>query len=143
VLIEDPDVPADEDDKCPFKGGVKFSISLGPIEYKVDCTTVEIGFTAGAAASLTWDFKNKRVTQLFVGVGVETGAASTKLGGKVGAQITFDSDSSVSDISFEASGSVKVGPLGTEASLNSGLVVGGPGLQMSARRRCEDLQGND
>ncbi len=106
--VGDADVPPDPDDKCPFKGGSKFNLSLGPISYSVTCTTVEIGFTAGGAASLTWDFKSKRVTQIFVGVGSQSGVGPAKLGGKFGAQVTFDPDGSVSDISSAASGSARL-----------------------------------
>lgn len=60
--------------KCPLKDGRKLAISLGPVEYKVDCTTVEIGFAFIGTGSLEWDFKQKRVTSIFVGVGGQTGA---------------------------------------------------------------------
>jgi hypothetical protein len=127
--LEEPSVPTD-DDKCPFKGGSKFSVALGPVDFKVGCTTVELEFAAGAAGSLTWDFKNKRVTELFVGVGAQAGAGPVTLGGKFGAQFTFDSDGSVSDISGAASGSGEIGPASFEASTNAGLVVGAPLIEI-------------
>jgi len=58
----------------------KFSLSTGPISYSVTRATAEIGFGAGGAASLTWDFKNKRVTQIFVGVGAQSGMGTARLG---------------------------------------------------------------
>lgn len=132
--VGDADVPPDPDDKCPFKGGSKFSLSMGPISYSVTCTTVEIGFAAGGAASLTWDFKNKRVTQIFVGVGAQSGMGTAGLGGKFGAQVTFDPDGSVSDISSAASGSASLGPVSSGASTNGGLVVGLPSLSIPVGR---------
>lgn len=132
--VGDASVPPDPDDKCPFKGGSKFSLSLGPVDYSVTCTTVEIGVSAGATASLTWDFKNKRVTQIFVGVGAQGGAGPVKLGGKFGAQVTFDADGSVSDISGTASGSTGFGPVSAGASTNGGLVVGAPLIEIPMGR---------
>ncbi|HON43058.1 MAG TPA: tetratricopeptide repeat protein [Bacillota bacterium] len=132
--VGDADVPPDPDDKCPFKGGSKFSLSLGPIDYSVTCTTVEIGFAAGTAASLTWDFKNKRVTQIFVGVGVQSGVGPARLGRRFGAQVTFDPDGSVSDISGAASGSVSLGPVSPGVSTNGGLVVGLPFVSIPVGR---------
>jgi tetratricopeptide (TPR) repeat protein len=132
--VGDASVPPDPDDKCPFKGGSKFNLSLGPVDYSVTCTTVEIGVSAGATASLTWDFKNKRVTQIFVGVGAQGGAGPVKLGGKFGAQVTFDADGSVSDISGTASGSTGFGPVSAGASTNGGLVVGAPLIEIPMGR---------
>jgi len=121
-------------DKCPFKGGRKFALSLGPVEYKVDCSTVEVGFALIAAGSLKWDFKEKRVTSVFVGVGGQMGVGPTSLGTKWGTQLTFDRDGSVSDISGDWSSSMGVGPVSGELSTDSGLVVGVPGLEATVAR---------
>ncbi|MEA4882809.1 MAG: tetratricopeptide repeat protein [Clostridia bacterium] len=134
ALLEDADVPKDPDDKCPFKGGAKFAVNFGPVDYKVACTTVEIGFSGGIAGSLTWDFKQKRVTSIFAGVGAKVGAGPVKLGAKFGAQVTFDADGSVSDISGSASGSAGIGPAKAQASTNGGLVVGAPPIQVRIGR---------
>ena len=61
-----------------------------------------------------------------MGVGAQGGAGPVKLGGKFGAQVTFDADGSVSDISGTASGSTGLGPVSTGASTNGGLVVARP-----------------
>ncbi len=121
-------------DKCPFKGGRKFALSLGPVEYKVDCSTVEVGFALIAAGSLKWNFKEKRVTSVFVGVGGQMGAGPLSLGTKWGTQLTFDRDGSVSDISGDWSSSMGVGPVSGEISTDSGLVVGAPGLEATVAR---------
>ncbi len=121
-------------DKCPFKGGRKFALSLGPVEYKVDCSTVEVGFALIAAGSLKWNFKEKRVTSVFVGVGGQMGAGPLSLGTKWGTQLTFDRDGSVSDISGDWSSSMGVGPVSGEISTDSGLVVGAPGLETTVAR---------
>ena len=121
-------------DKCPFKGGRKFALSLGPVEYKVDCSTVEIGCALIAAGSLKWDFKEKRVTSVFVGVGGQMGVGPSSLGTKWGTQLTFDADGSVSDITADWSSSMGVGPVSAELSTDSGLVVGVPGLEATMAR---------
>ena len=121
-------------DKCPFKGGRKFALSLGPVEYKVDCSTVEVGVALIAAGSLKWNFKEKRVTSVFVGVGGQMGAGPLSLGTKWGTQLTFDRDGSVSDISGDWSSSMGVGPVSGEISTDSGLVVGAPGLEATVGR---------
>ena len=121
-------------DKCPFKGGRKFALSLGPVEYKVDCSTVEIGCALIAAGSLKWDFKEKRVTSVFVGVGGQMGVGPASLGTKWGTQLTFDTDGSVSDITADWSSSMGVGPVSGELSTDSGLVVGGPGFEATVAR---------
>jgi len=121
-------------DKCPFKGGRKFALSLGPVEYKVDCSTVEVGVALIAAGSLKWDFKEKRVTSVFVGVGGQMGAGPLSLGTKWGTQLTFDRDGSVSDIGGDWSSSMGVGPVSGEISTDSGLVVGAPGLEATVGR---------
>jgi len=121
-------------DKCPFKGGRKFALSLGPVEYKVDCSTVEVGFALIASGSLKWNFKEKRVTSVFVGVGGQMGAGPLSLGTKWGTQLTFDRDGSVSDISGDWSSSMGVGPVSGEISTDSGLVVGAPGLEAPVGR---------
>jgi len=121
-------------DKCPFKGGRKFALSLGPVEYKVDCSTVEVGVALIAAGSLKWNFKEKRVTSVFVGVGGQMGAGPASLGTKWGTQMTFDRDGSVSDISGDWSSSMGVGPVSGEISTDSGLVVGAPGLEATVGR---------
>mgnify|MGYP001372019166 CR=1 FL=1 len=121
-------------DKCPFKGGRKFALSLGPVEYKVDCSTVEIGCALIAAGSLKWDFKEKRVTSIFVGVGGQMGVGPSSLGTKWGTQLTFDADGSVSDITADWSSSMGVGPVSGELSTDSGLVVGAPGLESTVAR---------
>lgn len=134
VSAGDSEVPPDPDDKCPFKGGMKFSISLGPMDYSVTCTTVEIGFAAGAAGSVTWDFKQKRVTQIFVGAGVQSGVGPAKLAQKAGLQVTFDSDGSVSDVGGYASASISLGPISPGFSSAGGLVVGLPGISVPIGR---------
>lgn len=121
-------------DKCPFKGGRKFALSLGPVEYKVDCSTVEVGVALIAAGSLKWNFKEKRVTSVFVGVGGQMGAGPLSLGTKWGTQLTFDRDGSVSDIGGDWSSSMGVGPVSGEISTDSGLVVGAPGLEATVGR---------
>ncbi|HNY68568.1 MAG TPA: tetratricopeptide repeat protein [Bacillota bacterium] len=118
-------------DKCPFKNGRKFALSLGPVEYKVDCSTVEVGVTMIGSGSLKWDFKQKRVTSIFVGVGGQMGAGAVSVGSKWGTQITFDTDGSVSDFTADWSTSVGVGPASAEIGIDSGLVVGGPGMQVT------------
>jgi tetratricopeptide (TPR) repeat protein len=128
-----PNAPQSSD-KCPFKGGRRFALSLGPVEYKVDCSTVEIGFALIAAGSLKWDFKEKRVTSVFVGVGGQMGVGPASLGTKWGTQLTFDTDGSVSDITADWSSSMGVGPVSGELSTDSGLVVGVPGLEATVAR---------
>jgi len=121
-------------DKCPFKGGRKFALSLGPVEYKVDCSTVEVGFAFIAAGSLKWNFKEKRATSVFVGVGGQMGVGPSSLGTRWGTQLTFDTDGSVSDITADWSSSMGVGPVSAELSTDSGLVVGVPGLEATMAR---------
>lgn len=128
-----PNAPQSSD-KCPFKGGRRFALSLGPVEYKVDCSTVEIGFALIAAGSLKWDFKEKRVTSVFVGVGGQMGVGPASLGTKWGTQLTFDTDGSVSDVTADWSSSMGVGPVSGELSTDSGLVVGAPGLESTVAR---------
>jgi hypothetical protein len=120
--------------KCPWKDGKKFALSLGPVEYKVDCSTVEIGFAFIAAGSLKWDFKQKRVTSVFVGVGGQMGAGPLKVGSKMGTQITFDADGSVSDFTTDWSSSMGVGPFSAEVGIDAGAVVAGPGMQVQLAR---------
>jgi hypothetical protein len=104
------------------------------VEYKVDCSTVEIGFALIAAGSLKWDFKEKRVTSVFVGVGGQMGVGPASLGTKWGTQLTFDTDGSVSDVTADWSSSMGVGPVSGELSTDSGLVVGAPGLESTVAR---------
>jgi len=100
----------------------------------VDCSTVEVGVALIAAGSLKWNFKEKRVTSVFVGVGGQMGAGPLSLGTKWGTQLTFDRDGSVSDIGGDWSSSMGVGPVSGEISTDSGLVVGAPGLEATVGR---------
>ena len=83
------------------------------------------------SGSLKWDFKQKRVTSIFVGVGGQMGAGAVSVGSKCSTQITFDTDGSVSDFTADWSTSVGVGPASAEIGIDSGLVVGGPGMQVT------------
>ncbi|MGB4337435.1 MAG: tetratricopeptide repeat protein [Bacillota bacterium] len=121
----------ESDDKCPWKDGKKFSINLGPISYKVDCSTVEVGFALIAAGSLKWNFKEKRVASVFVGVGGQAGVGPVSLGTKFGATINFEGP--VARVTPDWSSSVGLGPVYREVSTDAGLVTGGPGLEMTPR----------
>lgn len=128
--VGDAKVPEGDDDKCPFKGGKKLVFPIGPLEYKVGCTEIELELMAGVGGSVTWDFKHKRVTNIFVGVGGDTDGP-VKLGGKFGAEITFDEDGGVSSISSKASASTSMGfGLSAEAETGSGLIAGIGPLEM-------------
>lgn len=129
---QNPNAPSSKRNNCPFTEGKKLSISLGPVSYKVDCTTVSLEFAMGVAGGFTWDFKNKQVTSVFAGLGASAGFG-LEAGAKAGFELTFGSDGSLTDIA--ASGSVSGGVANVvtvEADSLAGVVVGAGPVQMPA-----------
>lgn len=130
---QNPNAPSSKRNSCPFTEGKKLSISLGPISYKVDCTTVSLEFAMGVAGGFTWDFKDKQVTSVFAGMGASAGFG-LEAGAKAGFELTFGSDGSLTDIAASASVSGGMANVATvEADSLAGIVVGAGPVQMPAR----------
>lgn len=140
--VEEADVPQGEAEPCPFKNGKKLKISIGPLSLSLDCTTLGVDFGEGLVVGGDWNFKEKRVTSLRVGVGAKAevgvgisgGDGSYALGLTAGgstsmkAEFTFDEGGGVSDIrgSYESGAGVSGSVLGvgSDASVSTSLVVG-------------------
>lgn len=107
---------ANQPPDCPFAGGRKLKIDLGIVALTIDCTTVGIDGGELITGGLDWNFKERRIAALRLGMGASMGggvyseqasrdgALGTKTGlgagGSMGLgfELTFDGNGSVSDI---------------------------------------------
>ena len=101
---------------CPFKDGSKLKLDLGIVTITIDCTTVGVDGGELIVGGFSWDFKEKRVAAVRLGVGGSLGGGVYReeagrqgaLGKKTGLaaggsmgmgfEMTFDESGGLSDI---------------------------------------------
>ncbi|NMB25509.1 MAG: hypothetical protein GX986_08260 [Firmicutes bacterium] len=133
---------ANQPPDCPFEGGGKLKIDLGIVALTIDCTTVGIDGGELITGGVDWNFKERRVTALRLGIGASVGggvygeqasrdgALGTKTGmgagGSMGLglEFTFDEYGGISDMQgrwdMGAHGTTPVGGYGPAVSLMAG-----------------------
>jgi Tfp pilus assembly protein PilF len=131
-------VPEAKKDSCPLRDGRSFNPDAGLVSVKVTCETVEVKVGAIIKGSVTWNFKHKYVSSVYLGAATP-GKGLIQLGAEGGLRANFGPNGEVlglkpeggfgGNIGGEWIGGMLSGSVGT----GDGLVVNRGGLSTRLR----------
>jgi hypothetical protein len=136
--METIQVPPPKKDSCPLKDGRSFNPDAGLLSFKVTCETIEVKVGAIIKGSVTWNFKHKYVSSVYLGAATP-GKGLVQVGAEGGLRANFGPNGEVLSLkpdggfSGNIGGELVGGMLSGSISTGDGLVVNRGGLARRLR----------
>jgi tetratricopeptide (TPR) repeat protein len=125
-VMETVQVPPPKKDSCPLRDGRSFNPDAGIISFKVTCETIEVKVGTIIKGSVTWNFKHKYVSSMYLGASTP-GNGLVQVGAEGGLRANFGPNGEVLSVKPEGGFSGKIGG-DTIGGMLSGGVSTGDGL---------------